>query len=313
MQDKLSISRRSVYRLLEALDELGYPYYNKNEGQRESCFKLVERGENLRWWLPPPSLSFDLEDRVVLDYLFASNEVSQGLEEPIARLRKKLALIGASVGYSLEPKMSGAGGNAKDRKVLRRADVVGKHIGEAGRAALTILFEAAEKRRVCVVSYAAMETGEVKTYRIHPLTLFDSDGGLYVFVEVPRFGSIRILAVERIHEIEATDDYFSPPKGFDAEKRLSDPFGIILDAAFKARIRFSEEQAPYIAERDWQGLSTLATEADGSLIFEIETASAFGLKRWVMSFGPDAEVLEPDWLREEVKTELSKAIATYSS
>ena len=309
--DATGLSRRSVQRLLGALEDLGYPTYNMNEGQRESRFRIVEGRESLKWWMPPLSLSFDLEDRVILDYLFSSGEASPGLEVPIAKLRKKLGLIGASVGYALEPLPPGVGGSSGRRRILHRADVIAKPLSQAGVNALTVLLDAADKHRVCVVSYASRESGEVKTYRIHPLALFESEGALYVFVEVPYYGSIRILALERIREVEATEDDFTPPEGFDAEARLSDPFGIIVDEPFRAKIRFSEEQAPYIEERDWQGHASLAKDSDGSLLFEIETSSAFGIKRWVMGFGADAEVLGPEWLRKEVAKELAAAAALY--
>ena len=167
------------------------------------------------------------------------------------------------------------------------------------------------EKAVCIVSYEAINSGAVKTYRIHPLAMFEHDGGLYLFVLVPYYGNIRILSIERIKSIDLTEEGFTPPENFDAEKLLSDPFGIILNEPFIARIRFSADQAPYIMEREWPTEAKIDENDDGSIIFTVVTGGAYELKRWVMSFGSEAELLEPVELREEIALDIKQAGKVY--
>ncbi|HPC72531.1 MAG TPA: WYL domain-containing protein, partial [Treponema sp.] len=82
---------------------------------------------------------------------------------------------------------------------------------------------------------------------------------------------------------------------------------------FTARVQFCEEQAPYIKELAWPEGSSLEDQKDGSLILTVRTAGAYELKRWVMSFGSAAQLLEPDYLRNEIIEELKASLETYSN
>ena len=43
----------------------------------------------------------------------------------------------------------------------------------------------------------------------------------------------------------------------------------------------------------------------------METSGAWDVKRWVLSFGRAARILEPQWLQEELAAELAAALANY--
>ena len=245
LEEKLGISRRSVYRVLEDLDELQYPYYkDEDHGDR---YRLVDSGRNPSWWVPLPSVSLDLEDRVLLDYLFESAARDPALLPAVRKLRDKLSFVGAAAGYALAPKRSGAG-EAKQGPALLTSRTAGKAGNPDVERYFGMLLDATAERHTCEVSYESRESGDVKTYEIAPLALFRTEGGLYCYVEVPRYGSIRILALERIRELKPLDKSFVPPANFDAEKRLADPFGIVQEEEeFSVKLIFSEDRHPMYA------------------------------------------------------------------
>ncbi len=303
LEEKLGISRRSVYRVLEALDELQYPYYKDEEhGDR---YRLVDARRNPSWWVPLPSVSLDLEDRVLLDYLFESAARDPALLPAVRKLRDKLSFVGAAAGYALAPKRSGAG-EAKQGPALLTSWTAGKAGNPDVERYLRILLDATAERHACEISYESRESGDVKTYEIAPLALFENEGGLYCYVEVPRYGSIRILALERIRELKPLDKSFVPPANFDAEKRLADPFGIVQDEPCSVSLIFSEDQAPYVRDRAWPESYRFEDFPDGRLAMFFETGGLFGLKRWILSWGADVEVAGPEWLREQLMEELQR-------
>lgn len=308
--ENLGVDKRSAYRTLDALEELNYPLVKDEEhGGR---YRLMDGARASKWWMPVPSVAFDLEDRILLDWLFDSVARSGPLAERARSLRRKLSFIGAATGIALEPKDSGAGPAARPRVLVERP-VLAKALTEESENALSTILSATARRRACEVSYEARESGEVRTYDIHPLAVFESEGGLYAFVLVPYYGSIRVLAVERIRELVLKDESFVPPDGFDAEARLADPFGFIQGEPVRVLLRFSSGQAPYVRDRAWPDSYRLEDDDEGRLLMSFETGGVFGLKRWVLSWGPDAEILEPDWLREEIKSELTTMADMYSS
>ena len=61
----------------------------------------------------------------------------------------------------------------------------------------------------------------------------------------------------------------------------------------------------------WHESQEIHQKDDGSIIFEAEVAVTQEIKFWVMSWGSHALVLEPEWLREEVRTEVEAMLDRY--
>ena len=69
------------------------------------------------------------------------------------------------------------------------------------------------------------------------------------------------------------------------------------------RVRFRPSAAPFITEREWHETQELEREDDGSVVLAMRVADTLELRRWVLSFGSEAEVLEPESLRVEIRNE----------
>ncbi|AEJ20893.1 helix-turn-helix transcriptional regulator [Gracilinema caldarium] len=295
LENHLHLSRRSVYRLLDTLEELGYPLYDEFHGKERVIF-LNEHRDNLRWWIPYPQVELNSEDIILLEYLFKEAAKTSAVANEIRRLKEKLGPLLAEGGYTLAGDLHQSG--------ILPAPSLSKKFDASKHQLLKTILQGIQERAVCIVSYQAISSATVKTFRIHPLILMEKYGGLYLFVFVPYYGNIRILAVERIKNFELTEEEFAMPAHFTPEPWLTDPFGIILNKTFTARIWFSPEQAPYIQELNWPEGSNLETQNDGSLILTVQTAADYELKRWVLSFGSSACLLEPEHLRREIQKEL---------
>lgn len=77
-------------------------------------------------------------------------------------------------------------------------------------------------------------------------------------------------------------------------------------------IRFDAYQARWIRERRWhETQQPLEPQPDGGVILRFCASGLGEVKRWVMQYGPHAEVLEPESLRREVAEELRAAARRY--
>ncbi len=77
------------------------------------------------------------------------------------------------------------------------------------------------------------------------------------------------------------------------------------------RIHFARDVARYVQESRWHGSQKLTSQQDGSLIAEFSLPDTQEIKRWIMSFGVNATVLEPQELVEEISNDLRKMLARY--
>ena len=80
----------------------------------------------------------------------------------------------------------------------------------------------------------------------------------------------------------------------------------------KVRIWFSPDQVRYVKERKWSKNQEIVDQEDGSIILSMETSGWWDVKRWILSYGSTAKVLEPEDLREEILAELRAAQDCYT-
>jgi hypothetical protein len=76
-------------------------------------------------------------------------------------------------------------------------------------------------------------------------------------------------------------------------------------------VRFAPHQARWIRERKWHRSARIQEELDGSLVLRLRVVESSELRRWVLQFGSQAEVLAPASLRKAVAAELKAAAAAY--
>jgi predicted DNA-binding transcriptional regulator YafY len=118
--------------------------------------------------------------------------------------------------------------------------------------------------------------------------------------------------VERILKITMEEAQFEYPEDFDPEALQDGAFSIVYDEPIEVKILFSPEVARYIKERVWAKGQKIIDCEDGSVLLERTTSGWIDMKRWVMSFGEDAVVVESEELREEIREEMKLALSKYS-
>lgn len=172
---------------------------------------------------------------------------------------------------------------------------------------LDMLLEAEEKHNKLYITYYN------KKRELYPLKCFVFCGGIYCYV-MSGDGTVYTLSVPRITDIRKPlhpENNPRPTPNINIKKALKDPFGIVMDKEeFEAVVKLSEWQGSYEAEKTWPE-SVNIEKKDGYYLFKVKTCGNYWLKRWVLSLGPEAELLKPENLRAEIKSELRQAIALY--
>lgn len=119
-------------------------------------------------------------------------------------------------------------------------------------------------------------------------------------------------AVSRIRSLEETEEFFYIPRRFDLEVYLKSGFGIEKDMdVTDVAIWFDPYQARWIREKRWDESEEKEEKDDGSLVLRMRVAVTGELRRWILSYGAHARVLEPEGLREEMKEEVQEMAKGY--
>ena len=154
--------------------------------------------------------------------------------------------------------------------------------------------------------------------RLQPYHLIEIDGGWYVIGHDLDRNARRTFAVQRMSSVHLTSRRFLRPKDFRLEDHFAGSFGVWSGEgegkkSSRVRIRFRSFAARIVSERRWHPSQEIVElEPDGSLIeITMELSALEDIARWVMGFGAQAEVMEPEELRETVGRELKSAAAQY--
>jgi predicted DNA-binding transcriptional regulator YafY len=112
----------------------------------------------------------------------------------------------------------------------------------------------------------------------------------------------RIFAVDRIREVRALGMRFTVRPGFDAEKYLKHVWGIVKGEIVPVKLIFSRSVARYIRDRLWHPSQEFRELPEGRLELRLRVADTLEVRRWILGYGPDAEVVEPAALRDALRS-----------
>ena len=298
------MDRRSVYRWIGIVEELGFPIYDdKLPLEKKKRWKLEETYLNRYKSMQSPVMNMTLSEVISLYLLKGEEKIYKGtgIERTINSAFKKMeTLVPANLLMQFNKIKNLFIASSKFAKDLSGKEKI-----------IDSLTDAILKQKTCYVKYHSFYDDKIKNFKIDPLHFFENKGGLYVFVNTTRFKEIRKLAVERIEELKITDASFRYPKKFNPEERLNAAFDIVDDEPIQVKICFSADQARYIRERKWAVDQKITNKRDGSIVLELNTSGWDDVKRWVLSYGYQAKVLKPEKLRKEIIAEYSKSFNQY--
>ena len=155
--------------------------------------------------------------------------------------------------------------------------------------------------------------GEDVERTVDPYHIVNFRGEWYLVAWCHLRKSVLRFALSRIHRASLLNTQYEIPGDFNFNSFIGSSFGIMTEETeHRVRILFYREQAPYISERQWHREQELVYNDDGSVILTFSTNSLFEVKRWILSWGKNAVVLEPDELVKQIAGEIQDMSLNYS-
>jgi predicted DNA-binding transcriptional regulator YafY len=289
---ELACSIRTVWRDLRALENAGFPVYSDREG-RQSVWRL-ERTFSDR--LPVP---LTLPEALAL---FVSRDLlDAGGVGPIG---PAIASIIGKIRALLTP---GALAVADAMRALVGARTVGAKLQVSAREYLAEINRALAEQRTLEMRYYSLSAETER--RVDPYHVTFYQGGLYLVGYCHLRRDVRIFAVERIRALRVLDATFVRPPGFDAEAYLRDAWGVVRGDLIAVRAVFSAAAAPHVRGRLWHASQEVRELPGGRLELRLRVADTLEVRRWLLGFGAEVEVLEPPALREAIRREAERLVA----
>lgn len=171
---------------------------------------------------------------------------------------------------------------------------------------------AVRERRVIRITYHSQWRGEDYATEVHPYGLVFWLSDLYLVAYSRRAGDIRVFKVTRIRQADLTAKTFSRPEDFDLEGYFAPSISVVRSGSvFEACVEFTGPAIDLVQERRWHPSQRVVVQQPDRLVVKLRISDSVGLKQWVKSFGPHAQLLSPPQLREQLGRELAAAAALY--
>ncbi len=286
----LECTIRTIWRDLRVLEDAGFPIYDDPGADgRRSVWRVND----------------DFKQRLPLKLTLAELAA-------LVMSRELLAPVGAS---ALGPAVTAAydkifGVLSKDALTLldeMRQTIGVRLLGAKLQAPVADLMPrlhtALVERRAVRIRYHSFHRDEETGRTIEPYHLTYFNGGLYLVAYCHLRKAVRIFAVERVRALDVLRTRFTPPADFDVARYLDNALGILRGDLVTVRVAFVPAMARYVRERLWHPSQQFRDLSDGRLEVVLKVADTLEVRRWILGYGVQAEVLEPASLREALRIE----------
>jgi predicted DNA-binding transcriptional regulator YafY len=287
--ERLAVTRRTIYRDLNFLENQGVPLW-----QEDGRF-----GINRTRYLANVRLTFHEAMSLVLAGLLLSRTIDERNPHVIAALRKLGGVLPANLVSQL------------DRAVER---IESQNSDYRPVAVLEALTEGWGTGRKVRIQYRSPRSGEIRPRTISPYALEPTPSGIYVLGHDEWADDLRTFKLDRLETATVLNQSYQIPDSFDLEAYLATGWRIMAgETQQEVVVRFTPDVTARVLERQWHATQQVEQHPDGSCVLRVQIAEPLEMMPWIRSWGAEAEVLKPDWLQQEILADLHRALAAYQS
>lgn len=165
------------------------------------------------------------------------------------------------------------------------------------------------------ITHHSLNPARDRTFNFDPYLLEATQSGTYVVGFSHEHGEVRVFKLDRVKAVASTGDTFDCPDLSDIVGRLSQSWGGAVfgaDEQHEICVEFTPAAAPRIRESYWHPSQQLEELAGGGVRLKVTLPSLLEFAPWVRGWGPEAYVVEPPALRQEMAASLRAAAERYA-
>jgi predicted DNA-binding transcriptional regulator YafY len=297
LMDELDCSRATLYRDIAFLrDALGAPIESDSTG--EGGFRYDEK-EAERFELPGLWLNSDELHALLATHQLLDRTGSGVLSSALAPLRARIESLLAQQ----------AGGK---RWPMERVRVIGSYVRRRDEIAFRVVASAVLERKRVVFDYLARSTNERTHRSVSPQRLTHYRDNWYLDAYDHDREALRSFSVDRIQHARVQDEAARDVPDAELDQHLASSYGIFSGAPKGvATIVFSAKAARWVADEHWHSKQEGRFLPDGRYQLKLPYSNAKELLMDVLRYGADAQIIEPESLRQQARTMLQLALSAY--
>ena len=295
MMEELGCSRATLYRDLAFLrDALGAPLDSTGEGSYR-----YDEAEGGRFELPGLWLSSDELHALLATHQLLERTGGGVLSGALAPLKTRIdALLAEQAGGKRWP--------------VERVRVLAAGTRRRDEQSFRVVASAVLERRQLSFDYLARSTNQPTHRTVSPQRLTHYRDNWYLDAWDHEREALRSFSVDRISAARVQDVIAKDLPDSELDQHLAASYGIFSGAPKgTATILFSAKAARWVADEHWHSKQEGRFLADGRYQLKLPYSNARELLMDVLRYGADAQIVEPESLRQQARTMLQLALSAY--
>ena len=186
----------------------------------------------------------------------------------------------------------------------------------SGRDLLTTILEAMRENRVVNITHHSFNKLQGYTFPIEPYCVKLFENRWYVLAHNINYDDIRLYSLDRIKDVEITNQTFKLPKDFNASEYFYNSFGIVVGYDIKPErivLRANENHKHYMMSLPIHHSQRLIEDFGEYADFEVFVKPTYDFVMKLFQNGSMLEVISPDTLRKTMKGWISDMYELYKN
>ena len=174
------------------------------------------------------------------------------------------------------------------------------------------VLDALLQARPLTIRYYSPHNDEATVRDILPLHLLHYMGTWHLIAHCALKNDLRDFVISRIRDIKPSSCPLVCISAESVKDYMRRYFGIMTGTeTYEVCLRFSPAISPWLAEQVWHPAQQMRWENEKTLCLTFPVADIREVKREILKYGAQVEVLSPEILREKVKQEIGKMGSLY--
>jgi predicted DNA-binding transcriptional regulator YafY len=289
----LGVDKKTIYRYIGSLNEANIPVHTKKGRyggfyiDKEFCMK----SNNLNW---------DELNAVIMASELLTKERGFNYEIELKKAVSKIKSVEFNCNMELQ--------HMKEDKGF-----IMNHIGcmESLDDNIAKINHAMQKGRTVSITYFSINKSSMVVHKVDPYTLMFYKGAWHLIGYSYLLNCVETFKLSRVKKIKLTTEIYMKPATFSLEEYLEKNKGIFKAGQTEVKVKFTGSAVAFIKNNSWYDDQQIDEMEDGSIVLKFLTNELKDTKSWVMGFGTEAEIVQPEKLRYDIINDIETLSKIY--
>lgn len=185
--------------------------------------------------------------------------------------------------------------------------------GLKGIENLKPLLKAIKDNRKISFTHFNFHTEKSRKYTLKPYLLKEYQNRWYVVGIIGGFNEFRTFGIDRIENLEIKTEIFKPDKKLNPIEMFNKTIGLVYSEKFPQTIvlSFTPTQGKYVKTLPLHSSQRILIDDEQECRISLEVIPNYELTQQILKHGETVNVVEPQWLKDEIKGILDRTLGNY--